>query len=92
MKPFIVVAPPKTVEYIKSLGFKTFGDFWDESYDDEYDHSERLAKIFKLIDGLNECSIDNLKNVYNRMLPILEHNTALFTEKFANPGYRIKRN
>ncbi len=92
MKPFIVVAPPKTVEYIKSLGFKTFSDFWDESYDDEYDHSERLAKIFKLIDSLNERSIDDLKNIYNRMIPILEHNTALFTEKFANPGYRIKRN
>ena len=91
MKPFIVVGPPKTLEYIKSFGFNTFDEFWDESYDDEYDHIERLIKIFKLIDRLNSMSIVELKNMYNQMIPLLEQNVAVFKEQFANPKYSVKR-
>lgn len=92
MKPFILVGPPKTLEYIKSFGFETFSDFWDESYDDELDHGKRLEKIFTLIDTLDSKNIDELKEMYNEMIPILEHNLAIFNEKFANPRYNAKRN
>lgn len=73
-KPFVLVAPPKTLEYLKSEGFKTFSDFWDESYDDEYDHEKRLFKIFKVIDYIDSKSIDELHEMYEKMIPILKHN------------------
>jgi len=92
MKPFILVGPPKTLEYIKTFGFETFSDFWDESYDTELDHGKRLEKIFTLIDTLDSKNIDELKEMYNEMIPILEHNLAIFNEKFANPRYNAKRN
>lgn len=79
-KPFIVVAPPKTLEYIRSLGFKTFNDFWDESYDDELNHAERLAKIFDLIDTINNTPLDNLRSLYDDMLNIVEHNFNTYKE------------
>lgn len=73
-KPFIVVAPPKTLEYIKSLGFRTFNDFWDESYDDELDHGERLAKIFDLITEISNMTIDESRALYEKMIPVVMHN------------------
>jgi hypothetical protein len=73
-KPFVLVAPPKSLEYVKSLGFKTFSDFWDESYDNEFDHGERLVKIFQLLDKLFAMSNQEQRDLYNKMLPVLQHN------------------
>lgn len=73
-KPFILVAPPKTLEYLRGLGFKTFSEFWDESYDDEQDHEIRIIKILKIIDMINDKSIDELRNLYEQMKDIVEHN------------------
>jgi|TARA_R110000796_G_scaffold182301_1_gene298853 hypothetical protein len=88
MKPFILLAPPHTLEYFKSFGYQTFSDFWDESYDDIEDHGERLAKIFTIIQDLLKKPIEELREVYKEMMPILEHNNKLFIEKHAKPNYR----
>jgi hypothetical protein len=80
MKPFILVAPPKTLEYVRSMGFKTFDEFWDESYDDETNHSERLAKIFTVISDILNMDNEKQKELYTQMLPILEHNLNLYKE------------
>lgn len=84
LKPFILVAPPRSLEYLRTLGYKTFSDYWDESYDLEDDHNLRLIKIFKLIDELNNKSIDELRILYNDMLPVLKHNYDLLVEKLPN--------
>jgi hypothetical protein len=76
-KPFILVGPPNTLEYMKSHGFQTFSDFWDESYDTETNHETRLLKIFQLIDYIDSKSIQELRDMYNQMLPIIEHNWNL---------------
>lgn len=87
MKPFVLVAPPKTLEYFKSLGFQTFDEFWDESYDDELDHEVRLAKIFTLLDSILDKPIEELRLMYIKMIPIFKHNLALYKQQFANPDY-----
>jgi hypothetical protein len=84
MKPFVLVAPPHTLHYLKEQGFETFGDFWDESYDALEDHESRLFAIFDIIDQINNMSISDLKIMYNRMLPILEHNRKTLLEKCPN--------
>jgi len=43
--PFVLAAGPGALKYLRSYGFKTFGDFWDESYDEETDTLLRLEKI-----------------------------------------------
>ena len=72
-----MVAPPYTLEYMKTHGFQTFSDFWDESYDTETDHEKRLFKIFELIDAIDEMSIEDCRAMYKEMLPIIEHNWKL---------------
>ena len=42
LHPFIVMSTPHTLKKITELGFKTFGRFIDESYDDEENPQKRL--------------------------------------------------
>ena len=44
-QPFIVFGNPGTLKELHNLGFKTFSDFWDESYDEDYNFTSRLGKI-----------------------------------------------
>lgn len=75
--PFVLVAPPKSLQYLKELGFKTFDRWWDESYDQEEDHYRRILKIFDIIDYINSKSIEELKTIYSEMTDILEHNISV---------------
>lgn len=74
LRPFILVAPPHTLEYLKTYGFKTFGNYWDESYDLEENHEQRLIKIFKVIDYIDSLPMTAIRNMYTQMRPVLEHN------------------
>lgn len=55
-QPFIIVGPPNSLEYLESYGFKTFGDYWDESYDKILDPAERMDAILKVIDNISNMS------------------------------------
>ncbi len=75
--PFVVVAPPYTLEYLKKFGFKTFDKWWNEDYDLEENHHKRMIKIFNIIDYIDSKSIDDLKIMYFEMKEILEHNLKI---------------
>lgn len=76
-KPFILVGAPKSLEYLRKYGFKTFEEFWDESYDQEINHKHRLEKIFDLICYIDKFNLQELEHLYNRMLPVLRHNKKI---------------
>jgi hypothetical protein len=76
-RPFVVVAPPNTLEYMRKLGFQTFERYWDEAYDSEPNHELRLLKIFEVLDYINSMSIDELKVWYANMKDTLEHNAEI---------------
>lgn len=77
MQPFIIVGSRHTLKYLRRLGYKTFGEFIDESYDDLED-SERFLAI--------ATAIGKIKNIGNKiawlqsMRDILEHNHKIFLE------------
>jgi hypothetical protein len=74
MHPFILVCQPNSLQLMRSLGFKTFSEFWDESYDTMEDPVKRLDKICKLILNLNKLNKDEWMQLYQKLRPILEHN------------------
>lgn len=80
LRPFILVAPPHTLEYLRTFGFKTFNRWWDESYDAEENHQTRLIKIFNIIDRLQSLSLDQLNLIYHEMQEILEHNYSVLLD------------
>jgi len=43
--PFIIVGLPNSYEVLKELGFETFPEFFDESFDTETDHRQRMKMI-----------------------------------------------
>jgi hypothetical protein len=59
---------------MKNDGFKTFSEFWNESYDNETDHQTRFIKIFEIIDYIESLSIQECRDMYVKMDKILKHN------------------
>ena len=43
-RPFVLVAPPFTLQYMHKLGYKTFDKWWSEDYDTTTDHFKRMEK------------------------------------------------
>jgi hypothetical protein len=72
--PFLLVAAPYTLEYLKRFGFKTFNRWWNEDYDLEENHQKRMLMLFDIIDYIDSKSIKELHIMYQEMIPILEHN------------------
>jgi hypothetical protein len=69
--PFIVFGQAGILKYIRSLGFETFENMFDELYDDLNDADARLANITKQINNFSYSSYDNLtieKLKYNKEL------------------------
>jgi hypothetical protein len=71
---FILIAPPKSLELLKLMGFKTFKNYWDESYDQEHDHETRLYKVLKTIEYINRFTLEQLQKLFVEIKPILLHN------------------
>lgn len=73
-RPFVLVSSARSLEWLKKMGFKTFDQLWDESYDQIEDHGTRLKKIFEVLEYIDSKSIDELKEMYESVRDILEHN------------------
>ncbi len=74
LQPFIYVGNPYSLRTLKSLGFKTFHPFIDESYDEEEDPKVRMSLITKEIERFNSMSIEEIHNWYYSLTDILLHN------------------
>ena len=54
MQPFILLGAAGSLQHIKDMGFKTFGEFWDESYDLEKDDKKRFKMIVDIIESISK--------------------------------------
>ena len=72
--PFIIVGTAGSLRYLRSYGFRTFGDFWDESYDDEPDDQLRLEKTAMLLKSLDLMSPEKKTALYKEMIDTVEFN------------------
>lgn len=74
--PLILIGSPFILESCKSLGFKTFDMFWDESYDNEIDNDKRMQMLLGLLNNLSNKSIQEVNDLYYSadMQDILNHN------------------
>jgi hypothetical protein len=79
--PFVLAAGPGALKYLHSYGFKTFSDFWDESYDDETDTVLRLEKITATMKQIQHLSLSD----WQKIQCIVEYNQQhFFSEEFMN--------
>jgi hypothetical protein len=77
-QPFIVFGPYGYLKKLKTYGFKTFSEFWDEGYDDIINARERIEVLISLVRNLNKLSIEEMNELYQKTKNICIYNRALF--------------
>lgn len=73
LTPTITFGPRGFLSNMQRCGFKTFSNYWDESYDDLQDY-ERIQAIQVILKKLFLLDQTEIKKMYDDMLPILQHN------------------
>ena len=73
-KPFILVGQFDTLAEFKRLGYQTFNELFDESYDTEKDSDTRLQKVFTQIQQLIDKPNDFWQKHKNKLDDIHKHN------------------
>jgi hypothetical protein len=91
-QPFIVFAGYGYLEHLKTYGFKTFSDFWDESYDKIESPKYRFFALLKIIRELNEKSIDELNELYKNLKNVCIYNKEVWDNLEINTLEKIFKN
>jgi len=81
-RPFVLVAAPGNLAYLRSYGFETFSPWIDESYDLVEDNDKRLDMIAHEIYRISNLPVQALQDIKQQMIPILEHNKRHFFGRF----------
>lgn len=81
-QPFMLLAAPGNLEYLKSYGFKTFDRWIDESYDSIKDHDQRVDAVVDQIKWWCNLSEDKKYSKMCAMQDTIEYNFDHFYNKF----------
>ena len=83
--PFVIFGDRYTLTELKRLGFKTFSEVWDESYDTLETAKERIDAAIKLLKHIKQTH--NWRNHYNDAIEdIVKHNRNWYYN-----GYKQKQ-
>lgn len=78
--PFIIFGAPGSLKYLQKLGYQTFPDFFDETYD-EKPQKERLKNIVNQIYKICQLDIKTVENNYRKVEDKIKFNQSLFYNK-----------
>jgi hypothetical protein len=82
-RPFVIFGCTGTLKFMQNHGFKTFNEFWDESYDCIDNVEDRVDNIINVIKKLSSLSLSDLKDLYCEMQPIIDYNHDFYHNEFA---------
>ena len=78
-KPFLVFGPIDYLKNLKSLGFRTFDQFWDEDYDN-FEGYRRWQKMQSVIDTICTWDHDKKQTILDHCATITAHNKKRLRE------------
>jgi hypothetical protein len=81
-QPFMLLAAPGNLAYLKSYGFKTFDSVIDESYDLIQDNDLRTEAVVKQLHWYCDLTPDKKTDVIKQLEPIIQHNFNHFYGEF----------
>ena len=81
-QPFVLINGQHGLQYLRDMGYKTFGEYIDESYDHEHDNEKRIELAIRA--SLDFISRPDLHEVMKEMYPIFQHNHNVFIERCRN--------
>ena len=88
--PMLVLGNPGSLALIRSYGFETFGDVFDESYDDELDPRRRFDLVYEQVVRLCRMEERELASIESRLADKLIHNARWGLTTFPS-SYRTQR-
>lgn len=74
---FLVASNQYYLRNLRNLGFKTFDNVIDESYDDEPDYEIRCAMI---VDQIKYLVLQPQQQIFDKILPIVKHNKQVMLD------------
>jgi len=83
-RPFVLVGPAGSIKNLHSIGFKTFGQWWDESYDQIEDNEKRMLLVLQIIKQICSIDISSLQDMCKQMKNVLEYNFNFYRDSFKN--------
>jgi hypothetical protein len=81
-QPFMLLAAPGNLAYLKSYGFKTFEGIIDESYDLIQDPDQRTEAVVKQLAWYCALTAEEKQQVIEAIAPIVEYNFHHFYGEF----------
>ena len=81
-QPFMLMAAPGNLAYLKSYGFKTFDSVIDETYDTIQDPDLRTQAVVKQLYWYCNLSPGEKTDVIKQLEPIIQHNFDHFYGEF----------
>lgn len=81
-QPFILLAAPGNLAYLKSYGFKTFDSVIDESYDNILDNDLRTEAVVRQLHWYCKLTPDEKTDIIRQLEPIINYNFHHFYGEF----------
>jgi len=78
LQPFVIVGAPRSLRLLRELGYKTFGDYIDESYDLEDNAEQRLKLCLNAIEQIAYMSHAEHQEMQRAMADVLLYNQQHF--------------
>lgn len=78
--PFILVGAPGALQSMRDIGYKTFGEFWSENYDNIKEPRTRMKEIVRICEEISKWNDEQILDFRRRVKPILDHNFSLFNQ------------
>ena len=83
-QPFILIGFKKSLKFLKEMGFETYDDIFDESYDEMETWEERTRAVWKEIERVLTLSDSEFYEKFNKVQEKVIYNQKRF---FAYDGY-----
>ena len=79
--PFLVLSRPQTLELMRDIGYKTFGPWIDERYDEEIDDTTRMLMVVAETERLSNLTSNELTEFLNGVREICKFNFDVLLKK-----------
>jgi hypothetical protein len=89
-QPFILVGNVGMLKYIKDLGFKTYSELFDESYDSIKNPVDRLNFVLNELERVCNMDIEELERIYKSVLWKVEYNRNRMIN-FKDDNYAVSK-
>ena len=81
-QPFMLLAAPGNLAYLKSYGFKTFDSIIDETYDTIQDNDRRTEAVVEQLHWYCNLTLGEKTDIIKQLEPIIQHNFDHFYGEF----------